>query len=287
MTTQFEFRLCGADAPDGKLDAEHLLAIVQSLKDTATRLGRVEADAAERGRPSKGVERVSRLRIGMERGSTRIIVERSVDEGALDFDLADEQAVDVRFQELVDGIASDERPAWVNDSQAAAAADLVTALQRAAPEVEFAVAGTVRATFRTARTHRETWRPRGPAGDAAERVTIVGRLEKVDLRSHDLRIRDDVGNAFALPKVADDLSVSHLIGSYVTVDGHPDRDRRGQIKSIRNAAIVGMPEPVAGAGIPPSLSLERILAGVSGLEPGGIPSLTDTEADAFFEAMGM
>jgi hypothetical protein len=78
-----------------------------------------------------------------------------------------------------------------------------------------------------------------------------------------------------------------LIGSYVTVDGHPDRDGRGRIKSIRDADVLGMPEPLADAGIPPPLSLERILAAAPGLEPGGIPGLTDDEADAFFDAMGM
>lgn len=287
MATQFEFRLIGADAPDGKLDADQLLAIVKSLKDTATRLGRVETDAAATGRPSKQLERVATLRIGMEKGSTRIIVERSVDESALGFDLHDEALVDIRFQELVEGIGRDERPDWVTDSQASAAAELVAALRRAAPEIEFTVGGSVRSVFKTMETHPETWRSAALVPPAHDTVTVAGRLEKVDLKSHDFRIRDDVGNAYSLPRVVDDVSASRLIGSYVSVTGVGERDARGRLAMIREPDIVGLPDPLHGSRIVQSVTVEEVLARASGLEPGGIPDLTDAEADAFFEAIGL
>lgn len=287
MTTEFQFRLIGADAPDGKLDADQLLAIVQSLKDTATRLGRAETDSAMKGHPSKQLERVAKLRIGMEKGSTRIIFERKVDESALDFDLADETAVDARFQELVEGIGRDERPSWVTDSQAASAADLVTALRKAAPEVEFTVGGSVLSRFKTIETHAETWRPAGSVQSVDDVVTLAGRLEKVDLKSHDFRIRDDVGNAYSLPKVINDVSLSHFIGSYVAVTGIAERDVRGRVETIRGADIVGLPDPLQESRIPAVITVEQILASASGIEPGGTPGLTDVEADAFFDAMGL
>jgi hypothetical protein len=288
MSTLFEFRLIGADAPDGKLDADQLLSIVQSLKDTATRLGRMETtDAATVGRPSRQLERVAKLRIGMEKGSTRITVERSIDESSLDFDLDDEAAVDVRFQELVEGIGRDERPGWVTDSQAAAARELVTALRKAAPEVEFKVGDSVRSTFKTVETHPETWKPHTTAPVADDTITLVGRLEKVDIKSHDFRVRDDVGNAYSLPKVANDLSASRLIGSYVSVSGAGERDARGRVVAIRGADIVGVPDPLDGSRIPEAITVEEILASASGLELGGIHGLSDAEADTFFEAMGL
>jgi hypothetical protein len=50
MSAQFEFHLRGADAPEGELDAGHLLAIVASLKEIATKIGRAETDAEPVGR---------------------------------------------------------------------------------------------------------------------------------------------------------------------------------------------------------------------------------------------
>lgn len=286
MSTQFEFRLIGADAPDGQLDADQLVAIVQGLKDTTMRLGRVETDAAANGRPNKTLERVAKLRVGMDKGSTRLVFERSVDHEALDFDLDDEAAVDEQFEQLVESIARDERPEWVTDSQASAVADLVAALKRAAPEVEFSAAGQVRTSFKTARAHRETWsRPVEPPPSDA--VTLTGRLEKVDLKSHDLRVRDDVGNAFALPKVEQDLAAGRLLGSYVTVAGQPEYDKRGRLLGVRDAKIALAPDPLGGSAIPEAIEIEAILASASGLEPGGLRGISDSEAEAFFRAMGM
>lgn len=285
MTTQFEFRLIGVDAPQGELDADQLLAIVQSLKDIATKLGRSETDAELLGRPPKRVKRVARLTIGLEPGSTRVLARRAnADEDALDFDLAEEQGFDEKFQALVESIAVDERPDWVSDTLAASAGDLTAALQKAAPEVEFKAAGKVRRTFKTAETRKETWR--APSLVASpEAVTVVGRLYSVNLNSHRLQIQDDIGNEFALPKVENDTEVGHLLGSYVSVTGTPERDSRGRPVQIHAAVIEVAPQIPAAAGIRESVALEEILTSVSGPVAGGIPGLTDDEADAFFEAL--
>lgn len=284
MTTQFEFRLIGGEAPEGELDADQLLAIVQSLKDIATKLGRAETDAETLGRPPKRVERVARLTIGLAPGSTRVLARRAhVDDQALDFDLAEEEGFDDKFEELVQSIALDTRPEWVSDTLAASAADLTVALQKAAPEVEFTVAGVVRRAFKTAETHRETWRV--PAGDpSSEAVTVVGRLFAVNLKSHRLLVQDDVGGEFALPKVENDLQAGQLIGSYVTVTGAPERDGRGRVTEIHGAAIA-LASPPATAGIRDSVPLNQILASAPGPVVGGIPGLTEAEANAFLEAL--
>ncbi len=285
MTTQFEFRLVGADAPEGELDADLLIAIVQSLKDIATKLGRVELDAEFSGRPPILVERLARLTIGLAPGSTRVLARRAeVTDHTLDFDLAEEEGFDEKFQALVEGIATDERPAWVSDTLSQSVADLTGALQKAAPEVEFKAAGVVKRTFKTASTHRETWR--APTGEPSqESVTLVGRLYAVNLKSHRLQVQDDVGGEFALPKVQNDSIVGQLLGTYVSVTGTPELDARGRLSQIHGAIIEAAPPVTVAPGGREPASLEAILASAPGAVAGGIPGLTEDEADAFFEAL--
>ena len=173
MATKFEFRLIGGDAPEGELEADQLIAIVQSLREVATRLGRAETNAEAVGRPSKRTQRVAKLTIGLAPGSTRVLVRRADDADALDFDLQEELSFDEKFQAIVESIAVDERPDWVTDSLALAAGELRTALERAAPTVEFTVGGQVRRTFQTAETRKETWRP-AEAASLTETVTLSG-----------------------------------------------------------------------------------------------------------------
>lgn len=285
MSTQFEFHLKGAKAPEGELDADHLLAIIASLKEIATKIGRAETDAELVGRAPKRVQRVAKLLIGLAPGSTRVLARRAgAGDDSLDFDLADEQAFDEKFASLVDSIALDRRPEWVGDSLSLAAADLTAALQQAAPEVEFKVNGQARRTFRTTELHRETWR--NVARQGAVEVTFVGRLYAVNLNTHRLRVQDDVGNQVALPKVLNDNHVGQLLGHHVTVTGAPELDAQGRLTQIHDATIEAAPDPVGVVRIREVMGLEQILASAPGPTSGGIPGVTDAEAEAFFEAIG-
>jgi len=116
MTTPFESRLMGASAPDGELEADQLIAIAASLKEIATKIGRVETDAERVGRAPRRTQRVATLTIGLAPGSTSVLARRTGTGDALDFDLADEQAFDEKFADLVESIALDQRPTWVGDS---------------------------------------------------------------------------------------------------------------------------------------------------------------------------
>lgn len=284
MSTKFELRLVGADAPAGELDAADLLAIVQSLQQISTRLGRVETDSAARGRPSRDVQRVGRLRVGLAPGSTRVLFERRTEATSLDFDLEDEAAVDRAFQQVIESMAKDERPAWVTDPVAEGVAELAAALKNAAPKVEFCIGGAVRASFQTDSIHRETWRRAPLESEPDDAVVYVGRLEKVDIKRHDFRIRDDIGNEYSLPKVVNDTSVMHLIGAHVRVAGVAERDALGRVASIREAQIALAPDP-ADASIKPEVSLAAILDTAPGPSGRGVQGLTEDEADAFFEAL--
>lgn len=284
-TTQFEFRLIGASSPDGELEAEQLLAIVTSLKEIATRIGRVHTDAEPVGRAPKRTQRVARLTIGLAPGSTTVLARRTGAGDALEFDLADEQAFDEKFAALIESIGLDQRPSWVGDSLSLAAADLTVALQQTAPEVEFKVAGKVRRRFMTGETHRETWRIDPPS--SPDLITFAGRLYAVNLHTHRLQVQDDVGHQVALPKVSNDGEVSRLIGSYVTVTGGPEHDARGRLTHIRDAVVDPAPDPLGGVVVPAAVSLNEILASAPGIEPGGIEGLSDAEFDSFFAAMGL
>lgn len=284
MTKQFELRLIGAEAPDGQLDAAHLISILSDLQELAVRLGRPVTDSAEVGRPSQLLDQVARLRVGLAPGSTRIQFERCTTDGSLAFDLDHERQVDEAFEKIIEGIASDARDAWVTDPIAETAAHLIASLTNAAPEIEFSVDHAVRKRFKTADVHRETWR-RAPREVDEQTVVLVGRLEKVDIGRHDFRIRDDVGNEFTIPKVQDDQSVMHLIGSHVSVAGRPERDTAGRVTTLREAQIEMAADPFAGAGIPAAVELEQLISSVPGPKPGGIVDLSDQEIEAFYTAL--
>lgn len=286
MSTQFEFHLKGVDAPDGELRADHLLALVQSLVEVASKIGRVETDAERVGRAPRRVKRVATLSVGLAPGSTRVLARRAgAGSDALDFDLADEEAFDQTFAALVESIALDERPAWVGDSLALAAADLTAALQQCASEVEFKVGGDARTTFRTTETRRETWHVTTGTGEGE--IQFVGQLFAVNLHTHRLQVQDDVGHSVRLPKVSNDATVGHLIGSRVSVVGTPEFDNQGRLVQIHRATLTAAPAALGDSGVAASLSVEQILASAPGADPGALDGLTDAEADAFFEAMGL
>lgn len=289
MATQFQFRLIDGNAPEGELEADQLLAIVQSLKEVATKLGRVETDAEPVGRPSKRTRRVAKLTIGLAPGSTKVRVRRAeFDEDALPIELDEDRAFDEKFQAIVESIAIDERPGWVTDTLAVAAGKLRAALADAAPSVEFMVGSQVRKVFKTTDTHRETWTTVG-AEPGVETVSFVGRLRAANLDTHRLQVTDDVGNRVALPNVVNDSEAGRLLGGYVTVVGTPELDAKGRLTQIHQAMVDAAPLRLAdvGLGVPEPVSLEEILASASGPWFGGVNGLTDEEADGFLDALGL
>lgn len=283
MAKRFELHLTGMDMPAGLIDADHLVEIVSSLQEMAIRLGRTATNSAAKGRPSRNLDRVAGLRIGLEKGSTTIVAERDTAQGVLDFDLQDEQSVDRRFAELIASVGADERPDWVTDSLASTAARLVTALQRTGTTVEFRVDGTGLRTFQTGDLHRETWKASTPAESDGE-VRFTGRLFAVNLHTHRLQVQDDVGNQVALPGVRDDVEIGRLVGEYVTVTGLAEVEDGGRTTKIHGASVVLASDPIRDQRTGASLSLTEILASAPGPTPGGIAGLTDSEIAAFLEA---
>ncbi|MFW0793793.1 hypothetical protein AAFP30_08280 [Gordonia sp. CPCC 205515] len=286
VATQFEFHLQGANAPEGQLAADDLVAIIQSLKSVALSIGRHGTDAERLGRAPARVHRVATLVIGMAPGSTTILARRAgAGADTLDFDLADEEAFDTRFEALIESIALDRRPEWADDTLAVTVAQLAAALQHAAPEVEFKVNGRTQSRFSTTGLQSTTWTSTAPK--PLSDTTFVGRLLAVNLHTHRLSVHDDVGHQVALPNVTDDGELGPLLGKHVVVTGSPEFDSQGQLKRIHGAAITAATDPIGSHTIPEALSLEEILASAPGIEPGGIEGLTEAESGAFFDAIGL
>ncbi len=285
MVKRFELHLGGMNAPEGLIDADRLIDIVKALQAVAIGLGRIATESQARGRPSRNLDRVAGLRIGLEKGSTTIIAERDLAQTALDVDLPDEEEVDLRFAELIEGIGADIRPAWVTDSVARKAGDLVGALQRAAPRVEFKVGGVSTSRFQTRAIHRETWGSAHPPVRGGT-IAFTGRLFAVNLNTHRLQVQDDAGYQIGLPNVLNDTEVGKLVGLYVTVSGAPEVDVSGKLTRIANASVSLAADPLDGKQIRPGTPLEEILNGAPGPTPGGLAGLTDAEIDAFAKALG-
>lgn len=285
MAKQFEFRLIDASAPSGQLEADDLIALVQSLKEVATKLGRDETEAELVGRPTKRTQRLAKLNIGLAPGSTRVLLQRTAaGDDALDFDLDEERSFDERFEAIVRSIAGDTRPEWVSGPLSIAAGKLRAALAHAATKVEFTVDGQAKQRFSTDATHRQTWLAEDSLDD--QMVHFVGQLRAVNLDSHRLQVTDDVGNRVALVDVADDAQAGRLLGRYVSVVGSPERDAKGRLSHIHRPVIDAAPAPPGAVGVRNVVPLDQILSRAEGPVAGGISDLTEAEASAFLEAIG-
>lgn len=283
--TQFEFRLLDGPAPAGELKLDHLLALVQALKEIATKISRITTDAQQQGRPPARTGDVAQLSIGLVAGSTRLLVRRSAPDGALDFDVDDEVDFDWRFDEVVTGLAANTRPAWVSDSLAASVGDFSRAMGRAARSVEFSADGAHRARFRPSALDSDAWVATSTEELAAP-ITFVGRLRAVNLDSHRMQVTDDLGTKVKLPNVADDETIAPLLGRYVVVTGTPEFDADGRVAALVNVQIEAAQSLPASSGIMEAVPLEKILASAPGPEVGDIPGLTDEEIEAYFAAIG-
>ncbi|MFV0435469.1 MAG: hypothetical protein ACK5LO_16035 [Leucobacter sp.] len=283
MATQFEFHLVGAEALEGELDADNLIAILTSLKEVATKIGRTETDAESLGRAPRRTQQVAKLTIGLTSGSTTLQVRRAGVSDALEFDSTEEEAWDQKFESIVESIAAEQRPGWVDDSLALAASHLGAALKHAAPHVEFTVGGQTRCAFETGKLRLEIWEQ--PTQQDPGEVTFTGRLFAVNLKTHRLQVRDDVGNEVALPRVRDDEQAGRLLNSYVTVVGLPTYGASGELTQLREAHVEAAAATPGTTVALPELNLDDLRSSPPGPVPSTGITLTEEESDAFFEAL--
>jgi hypothetical protein len=111
-----------------------------------------------------------------------------------------------------------------------------------------------------------------------------GRLEKIDLRSHEFRVRDDVGLSVDLKHVADDTHAAQFVGQWVVATGEGVLAADGRLIALDNASIELVHDPVRDIVDDETLTIEQLLASAPGPDPRGGIDLTDDEFASFIEA---
>lgn len=282
MTSEIELHLIGAPVPSGEVAVKDLAALSTALQELTTRISREVANTPGPGRTMQFVEELAQLRLrGIEAGSTVLQFSKGPTD-KLDIDLPQQAAVDDRFWELMRAMGEDRRLEGVSDLIAESVAKLVAAFQAAALTVIVVAASRGEVQIRSAATHAATWLPKRVHSGAV--MTAAGRLEKVDLRSHEFRIRDDVDNTVDLKHVQNDAVAAQLVGQWVVAQGAGVLPASGRLLALENAQVEHVDDPAAeylGGRVVP---LEEILASAPGPDPDSGIDLTDEEFEAFLKA---
>lgn len=282
MADDIEVRLVDAPAPDGEISVKHLTALANALQDLSTRVGREVIGTTGPGRTKHFMEEFSQLRLrDIGPGSTVLLLGKGpVDK--LDVDMPEYAQADKRFWEVVSAISADYRPEWVTDLVSESAERLVRALKDAAPRTVLSTSSEGAVTIESEQIHAETWTNRRQGTGTT--MTARGRLEKVDLRSHEFRVRDDVGYSVDLKHVNDDVTVARLVGQWVVAQGTGALASSGRLVSLDDATVHPAEDPAAGHLGHAVANLNEILASAPGPNADGGIDLTDEEFASFLEA---
>jgi hypothetical protein len=282
MIKRIEMRLDGGSAPRGEITVKDLNGIAAALQELVTRLGRESTNAAGPGRSKQFVEEFAQLRLGsIEAGSTVLQFSKGPTE-KLDLDLAGLADADDRLWEILGAIGEDRRPDWTTELIADTVGRLVGALRSAARTTTFATAGRASIAITSTMIHPETWVANHVTD---ERMTAAGRLEKVDLRSHEFRLRDDVGHTVDLRQVVDDAGVAQLVGRWVAAEGTGVLNEFGRLIALGEAIVSSVVDPAEQFVATKVVSREEILASAPGPDPDGGIELTDEEFEEFMQAL--
>lgn len=235
-------RLIGTGAPDGQIGLQQLADLADALQSLATCIGRHVIEQPGPGRTFATAENVTRIRlVGLRDGSTTLDLDFGQPD-VLPVDVDIETETRVRFEELIAASAASVRPSWVPDLVAESVGTVLDAFGKAASAVEFTPVSGPAVVVETHRADRDVWRSRTTG--TTERLSATGFLEKVDLKAHSFRIRDDVGNAIRLERIDGDAAVGPLVGQRVVATGDAVLDSRGQLKGLTSPVIEPAPLPV-------------------------------------------
>lgn len=282
MAKDIELRLMGASVPDGEIALKDLAALVDALQELTTRIGREVVHTPGPGRTKKFIEQFAQLRLRSIQSGSTVLTFGKGSTDKLDVDPSEEQLADDRFWQIVEAIANDHRPDWVTELIAESAGRLVDALQAAAPRALLRASARRPVEIESARIHRQTWAVRRHLTDTA--TTAAGRLEKVDLRSHEFRVRDDVGHAVDLKHVDEDVTAARLVGQWVRAWGQGVLSPSGRLVALEQATVEEVSDPAAEFLDQRVPGLDEILSSASGPDRHGGIDLTDEEFAEFLEA---
>ncbi|MDO3634693.1 hypothetical protein Q2100_02930 [Mycolicibacterium sp. KC 300] len=267
--------------PDGEIAVSDLAAIGAALQELTTRIGREVLGTTGPGRTKRFMEELSALRLqNLTAGSTVLnFVKSPLDK--LDVDLPEVREADDRFWQMMNAFEQNVRPDWVPDAIADSAVKLVTALKSAAPVAVIGNADGVEFRIEWTPLHVDTWLPKSSPVDG---VDATGRLEKVDLRTHEFRVRDDIGQAVELRRVLNDAAAARLVGQWVLAHGEGTINASGRLVALNNVTVEPVIDPASdfvGNGVS---SLDEILASAPGPSFDGGIELTDDEFNFFLRA---
>lgn len=284
MSHQFEIRLQGMLLPDGEIALADLAAIASRLQELSTRVSRWVADIEGAGRSPKLVEDVAVLRLVATHAGSTVLQFSSGVPDLLDLDTTYEQEVAERFWGIVAAIGTDAPPPDAPATLRQSAIGLLDALEHAAPRIVVARPDGARIEFSPVERDRSVWHASDSAPDL-EPVTLVGRIEAVDLRTHRFRLVDDAGNRLPLTEVQDAEHVARLVATRASVTGRPLRDPRGRMTGIDkpSLAAVTLPDELDPRDVEPSWSLPP---GYTGPDPDDGIELDEDEWAAFLSAIG-
>lgn len=282
VSTEFELKLVDAPVPSGEIAAKDLAALAASLQELTTRIGRDVAGTAGPGRSKQHTEESAQVRLrSVTPGSTVLeFVKGPTDK--LDIDLAHETLADDRFWDVIAGIGQNRKPDWMTDRVAESAGKLVAALRSAAPRAVFSALARPTIDFDPTTVSVESWLSQ--VVRTTESAEVHGRLEKVDLRTHEFRVRDDVGFSVELRHVVDDAEAARLVGQWVRAEGGATVDSAGRVVSLDHATVHEVVDPGAPYIGPYVVSVNEILASAPGADMDGGLDLTDEEFDEFLRA---
>jgi hypothetical protein len=282
MIKEIELRLVDAPAPSGEIAVKDLAALATALQELTTRISREVINTPGPGRTKQFMEELSQLRLhAVEPGSTVLRFSKGPTD-KLDVDLPEQATADDRFWEIVQAMSDDSRPGWATDLIAESVGKLVNAIQAAAPTVVLASPSRADVRIVSSAVHVETWTPvRVQPGGV---MTATGRLEKVDLRSHEFRVRDDVDQTVDLKHVQSDTTAAQLVGQWVVARGEAVLHESGRLVMLDNASISRVDDPAAEHMDRSVTTLDEMLASAPGPDIDGGIDLTDDEFQAFLEA---
>lgn len=282
VASDLELRLIGGATTQGEIVVKDLAALAIALQELMTRIGRDVVGATGRGRTKKFMEEFSQLRLRAVTPGSTVLTFSKGPADTLDVAVDDQEAADARFWEIVAAIHDNKRPDWATDLIAESAGKLVSALRDAAPRASMSDSTHPAITIESSRIRIETWTvSRAVARGTAE---ARGWLEKIDLRSHEFRVRDDVGLSVDIKHVADDVHAAQFVGQWVSATGEGVFASDGRLVVLDNAVVEFLHDPAEDLVDRETMTIERLLATAPGPDPRGGIDLTDDEFVSFLEA---
>jgi hypothetical protein len=227
------------------------------------------------------MEEYAELRLRAVEGGSTVLKFSKGPTDKLDVGIPEQQAADLRFWEIVEAIREDRRPGWATDLIAESVAKFVGALRDTAPRATLCDSTHSAVEIDSGRIHVETWTSKRVQTETQMKAT--GRLEKVDLRSHEFRVRDDVGLAVDLKHVEDDVAAAKLVGQWVSAIGDGVL-ASGRLVALVNVAIEMLPDPARGLEKDEVLTVAELLESAPGPDADAGLDLSDEEFAAFLEA---